>query len=199
MVYLPPILRLLLPEFALLPNDCFVVSTRPSHDFQASASSPHDRPVSPRSAIVHDMLCLLKSDPVSMTGGRREREYLYYYKVSQQFAHKWVCITLRGQMQPPPARRTSYALDQTLVIACHEDGLDEDGYPMRGQLTDVRMLNLSDMTNVGGWSPVTVEGKPPNAVAGYACAVWEGKQARVPILNRGVANLVAPAWPLFST
>jgi len=146
------------------PIDCEnadTLPTRPSHDY----------------AIVHDMVCLLKSDPVSMTGGRREREYLYYYKVSQQFAHKWVCITLRGQMQPPPARRTSYALDQTLVIACHEDGLDEDGYPMRGQLTDVRMLNLSDMANVGGWSPVTVEGKPPNAVAGYACAVWEGKQS----------------------
>eukprot|EP00966_Prymnesium_polylepis_P306904 7091832-Prymnesium_polylepis.1 len=69
---------------------------------------------------------------------------------------------------------------------------------MRGQLTDVRMLNLSDMANVGGWSPVTVEGKPPNAVAGYACAVWEGKQARVPISNRAAAPLVRPTWTLFS-
>ena len=46
-----------------------------------------------------------------------------------------------------------------------------------GHLGEVRMLDISDLKKDGNWLGVKVEGKPPNAVDGYACCVWEGKRA----------------------
>ena len=38
-------------------------------------------------------------------------------------------------------------------------------------------MDLSDLARLSGWQRLKVEGKPPNAVSGYATVPWEAKGA----------------------
>ena len=102
---------------------------------------------------LYDLIVILKSQPVELTGGRREREYLHFYKLTSAMARgreMWDVLTLRGRMLPPPQRRECLALDQRMLLIAHSDDRpvdDEGGGAMaaRTPLNHLRMLDLSDL------------------------------------------------------
>jgi hypothetical protein len=124
---------------------------------------------------VHDLIVLLRSQPIHLTSNRREREYVHVYKLCSAMARgkeEWKCITLRGTMLPPPERRECLCIDQKLIAVCHAD-LGGD----KGPLDTLRVLDMSDLGEKLQWSEMGIDGKFPSAIEGYAVSVWGGKQA----------------------
>ena len=123
--------------------------------------------------VSHDNLCVLKSQPVAMTGGRRAREYVHYYQVTSN-EQKWDALTLRGAMPPPPASRVCVGVDESFLALCHDEA-EPDGAAGPGPISDIRCLDLSEPAKVEAWTALQADGRPPNSVGGYATAVWEGR------------------------
>ena len=129
---------------------------------------------------LHDLMILLKSQPIELTNNRREREYLHYYKLTSAMARGkelWNVLTLRGTMLPPPQRRECLSLDQRMIVIAHtDDGEDEmGGQSEKTPLNHLRMLDLSDLGAGAAWTHIPIEGKPPNAIEGYAIEIWKDK------------------------
>jgi hypothetical protein len=123
----------------------------------------------------------LKSEPVERTGGRPMREYVHSYRLQSAMSRdneKWRRAMIRSQLPhilPPPYRRECLGLDMQLVALCHGDS--EGG---ESAMSEVRTLHLADVAKqevLTGWETLTLEGKPPNALSGYACASWEGRRS----------------------
>ena len=132
---------------------------------------------------LYDLIVMLKSQPIELTNNRREREYLHFYKLKSAMARgkeQWESLTLRGRMLPPPMRRECLALDQRMLCLAHSDDaeeVDEDGESTGGfartSLNDLRILDLSDLKAACSWTHAPIDGKPPNAIEGYAVAMWK--------------------------
>ena len=150
--------------------------------------------VSPRSQDVvqlMDQIIALKSEPIERTGGRPAREYVHSYRLTtgSSAADKvaWKRGTIRSQlphMLPPPYRRECVALETRLLAMCHADAADADDL---APITELRTLELDQLRDMlPGWESKTIEGRAPNAVDGYAAAVWDGKLQTV-LISGGVS------------
>jgi len=130
---------------------------------------------------VQESLIVLKSEPIERTGGQPAREYIHSYKLTSAMARggeKWRRAMIRSSIGagvfPPPYRRQCHALETSLLAMCHGDDEGE-----AGPISELRTLDLGDLSSehLGSWHMLSFEGRPPNAVDGYASAVWEGKHA----------------------
>ena len=134
---------------------------------------------------VHDVFVVLKSLPIEMTGHRREREFLHYYKLRSALGGKgkdeWKSLTLRGAMLPPPYRRFCCCIDQKLLVLAHTDkGAAAAGPSGLTPLDHVRVLDLSELKEgevQWGAFAMSAGGAYPPAVDGYSLSVWGGRGA----------------------
>ena len=137
---------------------------------------------------VYDLIVMLKSQPIEMTGNRREREFLHYYKVTSAMARgkeEWKVLTLRGSLLPPPARRNCLAIDQKMVVLAHSDEGGDDRCDGRTPVDTLRVIDLSDLNEKIYWGEMQLQGKPPSMIDGYAFAVWGSKQTILLAGGRG--------------
>ena len=142
---------------------------------------------------VHDLIVMLKSAPIEMTGDRREREFLHYYKVTSAMARgkeEWKVLTLRGSLLPPPARRECIAIDQKMIVVAHSDIGGASSCDGRTAIDTLRVLDLSDLNEKICWGEMKLQGKPPSMIDGYALAVWGSKQAILFAGGRGADGVV---------
>jgi len=92
---------------------------------------------------------------------------------------KWKTMPIRstGMTANPPSARATCAVDDLIVLLCHGGRAGEISGGSR-PIDEVRVLDLSDMDQgAPNWRLLPTEGKPPNAVGGYATAVWEGRNS----------------------
>ena len=164
-------------------------------DGDAELAPPAGEAAPPSRDVIQimDQVIALKSEPIEQTGGRPTREYVHSYTLKAAMGAdgaKWKRGTIRSQLPqllPPPYRRTCLALDTKLLALCHadpppppsaeddEDEEEEGGSGLSG-ITELRTLDLDNLVpQLPGWEVVSVDGRPPNAIEGYAAAVWEGK------------------------
>ena len=76
----------------------------------------------------------------------------------------------------PPNRRQCFAIGGKVLALCHAD--DEDGPLM--PVNEMRTLDLSKFGDIiPGWQVLVLDPsmRPPNAVQGYAAAVWEERDS----------------------
>jgi len=145
---------------------------------------------------VDQILLALKSEPIERTGGRPTREYVHSYRLPGD-RPKWKRSTIRSSLPhllPPPHRRVCLPLSTSLLALCHADE--------EGELTGITEVRTLDMCEAGaeqlpGWTLLKLDGRPPNALEGYAAAVWEGRDAVLVCGGQNEAGAcVADIWML---